>query len=69
MDGRIRSGTVVNASGYDGFARVVHGRRHEMRSRIRRIDEGFRLRKLYHALLQIAQRSFDQHLLLLVEVQ
>lgn len=69
MDGRIRSRTVVNASRYNGFSGVVNRSGHEMRTRIRRIDDCLRLGKLNNALLQITQRTLDEDFLFLIEVQ
>ena len=61
--------SVVHRARDQRFPRVVHRRGHEVRARIRRVDEFLWLGELDHRLLEIVERPLDEDLLLLVEAQ
>lgn len=61
--------SVVDAPWHHGLTSVVHRSAHEVGAGVRRVSDLLGLGELDHRLLQIVERTLDQHFLLLVEIQ
>lgn len=69
MGGVGTAGAVVDTPWHHGLASVVYRSAHEVSARVRCVGDLLGFGELDHRLLQIVERTLNQHFLLLVEVQ